>query len=152
MAAADDSFNPKLLESGPFFNDAKVNEKEANESVEVSSEPPGDVYDDSRAIDLGADGKERPIGRSTTVKSVLHRKSILTFYAETDIDVATRLISLEDDPSLPVFTFRLWFLGLGLSCFGAVLGQIFVRTSGIAKPYSILTSNLLVFPTSNCLR
>ncbi|KAF6763837.1 peptide transporter MTD1 [Ephemerocybe angulata] len=44
---------------------------------------------------------------------------------ETDIDVATRLISLEDDPTLPCFTFRMWFLGLGLSCFGAVLGQIF---------------------------
>lgn len=45
---------------------------------------------------------------------------------ETDIDVATRLISLEDDPTLPIMTFRTWFLGLGLSCFGAVLGQIFV--------------------------
>ena len=68
MAAADDSFNPKLLDSGPLFNDdaEKIEEKEANESVEITSEPPGDVYEDSRAIDLGADGKERPIGRSTT--------------------------------------------------------------------------------------
>lgn len=49
-------------------------------------------------------------------------------YLETDIDVATRLISLDDDPSLPIMTFRTWFLGLGLSCFGAVLGQIFVRS------------------------
>ena len=64
MAAAD-PFDPKLLESGPFSNDVKVNEKEANESIEVTSEPPGDVYNDSRAIDLGADGKERPIGRSS---------------------------------------------------------------------------------------
>jgi hypothetical protein len=63
MAAADDSFNPKLLESGPFFNDEKVNEKESNESVEETSDLPGDVYEDSRAIDLGADGKERPIGK-----------------------------------------------------------------------------------------
>jgi hypothetical protein len=66
MAAADDSFNPKLLDSGPLFNDEKVEEKVANESVEVTSEFPGDVYEDSRAIDLGVDGKERPIGRSTT--------------------------------------------------------------------------------------
>jgi hypothetical protein len=44
-----------------------------------------------------------------------------------DRDYATRLISLEDDPSLPIWTFRLLFLGLGLACFGAVLGQIFVR-------------------------
>ncbi|THH13288.1 hypothetical protein EUX98_g9742 [Antrodiella citrinella] len=39
--------------------------------------------------------------------------------------MATRLISMEDDPPHRVFTSRMWFLGLGLSCFGAVLGQIF---------------------------
>lgn len=66
MAAVEDSFNPKLLDSGPLFNDEKVEEKVANESVEVTSELPGDVYEDSRAIDLGVDGKERPIGRSTS--------------------------------------------------------------------------------------
>jgi hypothetical protein len=46
--------------------------------------------------------------------------------SDTDVDISTRLISLEDDPSLPAFTFRMWLLGLGLSCFGSVLGQIFV--------------------------
>ena len=46
----------------------------------------------------------------------------------TDIGVATRLVALEDDPTLPVFTFQMWFLGIGLSCFSAVLGQIFVVT------------------------
>ncbi|KAF7799677.1 hypothetical protein EIP86_010917 [Pleurotus ostreatoroseus] len=70
------------------------------------SDDVGDVYDNVRAIDLGADGKERPI--------------------ETDTDYAVRLISLEDDPTLPIFTLRMWFLSLGLSCFGAVLGQIFI--------------------------
>ena len=146
MAAAEESFNPKLLDQGPLFSDEKVKEKETErkESVEVTSELPGDVYEDIRAIDLGADGKERPIGRSTTVKSDPQRRFILTFYAETDIDVATRLISLEDDPSLPAFTFRLWFLGLGLSCFGAVLGQIFVRTSNITIPHYDTNLNLSV--------
>jgi hypothetical protein len=42
------------------------------------------------------------------------------------MDYAVRLISLDDDPELPIFTFRMIFLALGLSCFGAVLGQIFV--------------------------
>lgn len=50
----------------------------------------------------------------------------LTYSSETDADYALRLISLEDDPTLPIWTFRMWFLSLGLSCFGAVLGQIFV--------------------------
>ncbi|EKM57186.1 uncharacterized protein PHACADRAFT_254776 [Phanerochaete carnosa HHB-10118-sp] len=69
------------------------------------SDKVGNVYDNVRAVDLGTNGKERPI--------------------ETDIDYAVRLVSLEDDPSMPIFTFRMWFLSLGLSCFGAILGQIF---------------------------
>ncbi|KAJ7595934.1 peptide transporter MTD1 [Mycena floridula] len=40
-------------------------------------------------------------------------------------DVTTRLISLEDDPSLPIVTFRLCLLGLGLASFSAILAQIF---------------------------
>ncbi|KAG6860795.1 hypothetical protein C0995_007505 [Termitomyces sp. Mi166 len=82
------------------FNDEK------RDSVEIAESLKGDVYDDLRVIDMGEDGKERPI--------------------ETDIDVVTRLISLEDEPTLPAFTFRMWFLGLGLACFGSVLGQIFI--------------------------
>lgn len=57
--ARDDSFQ----ERGLSFNDnEKINEKDANESVDLTSDLPGDVYDDGRAIDLGANGKERPIG------------------------------------------------------------------------------------------
>ncbi|KAF8801788.1 peptide transporter MTD1 [Phlegmacium glaucopus] len=116
-----DSLNlPSTLERGSEFNDEKIKEKEVDgHSIELANEVQGDVYDDSRAIDLGADGKERPI--------------------ETDIDVATRLISLEDDPTLPAFTFRMWFLGLGLSCFGAVLGQIFYF-----RPQTVYVSSLFL--------
>ncbi len=49
------------------------------------------------------------------------------------MDVAMRLISLDDDPTLPAFTFRMWFLGIGLACFGSVLGQIFVRVFILAQ-------------------
>ncbi|THU99543.1 OPT oligopeptide transporter [Dendrothele bispora CBS 962.96] len=80
----------------------------------------GDVFqDDPRLIDLGEDGKERPI--------------------ETDADYSTRLVSLEDDPSLRIFTFRMWFLGLGLACFGAVLGQIFYF-----RPQTVYVSTLFL--------
>ncbi|KAK0493199.1 OPT oligopeptide transporter [Armillaria luteobubalina] len=80
----------------------------------------GDVYADGpRLIDLGEDGKERPI--------------------QTDSDYALRLLSLEDDPTLPIFTFRMWFLSLGLSCFGAVLGQIFYF-----RPQTITVSSLFL--------
>ncbi|KAJ7706005.1 OPT oligopeptide transporter [Mycena rosella] len=78
----------------------------------------GEVCDD-RAIDLDADGKEKPI--------------------VTAEDWSTRLISLHDDPTLPVWTFRLWFLALGLSAFGAVLGEIFTF-----RPQTVYVSQLFL--------
>ncbi|KAI3614519.1 oligopeptide transporter [Moniliophthora roreri] len=79
----------------------------------------GDVYEDVRPIDLGSDGKERPI--------------------DTADDWALRLISLEDDPTQPVWTFRLWFTAVGLSCFGAVLSQIFAF-----RPQTVYVSQLFL--------
>ncbi|KAG6915154.1 hypothetical protein DXG01_012971 [Tephrocybe rancida] len=98
------------------FSDEKHDEKR---SIDIAESINGDVYDELRVIDMGEDGKERPI--------------------ETDIDVATRLISLEDDPTLPAFTFRMWFLGLGLACFGSVLGQIFYF-----RPQTVFVSQLFI--------
>ncbi|KAF7351814.1 OPT oligopeptide transporter [Mycena venus] len=91
------------------------------EKVDLDNvEEVGEVFADGpRLIDLGEDGHERPI--------------------ETDADYATRLISLDDDPTLRVFTFRMWFLGLGLSCFSAVLGQIFYF-----RPQTIYVSQLFI--------
>ncbi|KAM6503844.1 OPT oligopeptide transporter [Amanita muscaria] len=109
-------------------------DKEKDNSIVVESRPPSligekpellvveqeEVYADGpRLIDLGADGKERPI--------------------ETDTDYALRLISLEDDPTLPIWTFRMWFLSIGLSCFGAVLGQIFYF-----RPQTVYVSQLFL--------
>ncbi|KIY43831.1 OPT superfamily oligopeptide transporter [Fistulina hepatica ATCC 64428] len=79
----------------------------------------GEVYEDVRAIDVDANGKERAV--------------------ESDLDWSVRLVSLEDDPSLPVWTFRLWFLALGLSCFGAVLCEIFAF-----RPTTIYVSQLFL--------
>ncbi|GJJ10991.1 hypothetical protein Clacol_005220 [Clathrus columnatus] len=44
---------------------------------------------------------------------------------ETPADFATALVSLEDDPTMPVNTFRMWFSGIGLAVFGAVLAMLF---------------------------
>jgi hypothetical protein len=40
----------------------------------------------------------------------------------TEREIATRVISVDDDPSLNPWTFRAFFLGLGLSAFGGSLG------------------------------
>lgn len=38
--------------------------------------------------------------------------------------LSCRCISLEDDPTMVVHTLRMWFIGIGLTSFAAVLGQI----------------------------
>jgi hypothetical protein len=40
-------------------------------------------------------------------------------------DIAIKVLSTHDDPELPVLTFRVFLLGLGFSCFGAVLAQLY---------------------------
>jgi len=39
-------------------------------------------------------------------------------------DIATHVISVDDDPSLNPWTFRAFFIGIGLSAFGGVLGEL----------------------------
>ncbi|KAJ7128699.1 peptide transporter MTD1 [Mycena epipterygia] len=120
MAIIDPAQRVSDAEQTNSFGDEKYEEKNEKSSIQIA-EPVqvAEVYDDLREIDLDDNGKERPI--------------------VTDVDVATRLISLEDDPTLPAFTFRMWFLGLGLSCFGAVLGQIFYF-----RPQTISVSQLFL--------
>lgn len=141
--------------SGSFADEKDIDEKGTNEPVEDLNElvnelavtaDLGDVYDGPREIDLGADGKERPIGVYASTQSVYFNAYLLLI--ATDQDYALRLLSLEDDPTLPVLTFRMWFLGLGLSCFGSVLGQIFVR--GLVSSYrQFLIDDAEVFPSPN---
>lgn len=45
--------------------------------------------------------------------------------AETAEDLVTEVIHASDDPSLNPWTFRMWFLGIGLSAFGGVLSTIY---------------------------
>lgn len=50
-------------------------------------------------------------------------------------DIATHVISVDDDPSLNPWTFRAFFIGLGLSAFGGVLAEIYYF-----KPQTVLVS------------
>ena len=45
---------------------------------------------------------------------------------ETAADFATALVSADDDPTLRINTFRMWFCGIGFAGFGSVLGMLFV--------------------------
>ncbi|GAA6013368.1 hypothetical protein JCM10207_000871 [Rhodosporidiobolus poonsookiae] len=97
-----------------------VDEKKEEFGADVKNEDPSvgfmDRVDESNIL---ANGKERPI--------------------ETAEDIATRCISLEDDPTLPIHTLRMYILGLGLTCFAAVLGQIFYF-----RPQTVYVSQLFL--------
>ncbi|KAJ7027092.1 OPT oligopeptide transporter [Mycena alexandri] len=110
----------KRSSRGSFADEKGPHLSEKVDIVNADVDEIGEVFTDGpRLIDLGEDGHERPI--------------------DTDADYATRLVSLDDDPTLRVFTFRMWFLGLGLSCFSAVLGQIFYF-----RPQTIYVSQLFI--------
>ncbi|RDW63662.1 hypothetical protein BP6252_11207 [Coleophoma cylindrospora] len=46
-------------------------------------------------------------------------------HLETAADIVTQVIDLDDDPNMNPWTFRMFFIGMGLSCFGAVLSEIY---------------------------
>ncbi|KII92275.1 hypothetical protein PLICRDRAFT_50693 [Plicaturopsis crispa FD-325 SS-3] len=57
----------------------------------------------------------------------------------TERDVATHVVSLDDDPSLNPWTFRAFFIGIGLSAFGGVLAEIYYF-----KPQTVGVSTLFL--------
>ncbi|GAA5965378.1 hypothetical protein JCM8115_002013 [Rhodotorula mucilaginosa] len=111
-ASAEDIKSPQDEKKDAFDADAGV----SAEPHEVHAHNP---WAEAGEENMLANGKERPI--------------------ETAEDIATRCISLEDDPLMPVHTFRMYFLGLGLTCFAAVLGQIFYF-----RPQTVYVSQLFL--------
>ena len=60
-------------------------------------------------------------------------------------EIATHVISVDDDPSLNPWTFRAFFLGLGLSAFGGSLGMfvslLAISSISYTKQPRSITSN-----------
>lgn len=54
-------------------------------------------------------------------------------------DIATHVISIDDDPSANPWTFRSFFIGIGLSAFGGVLAEIYYF-----KPQTVLVSTMFL--------
>lgn len=73
---------------------------------------------------------------------------------ETAEDFATALVSLDDDPELPIHTFRMWFTGIGLAVFGAVLGMLFVNQNFLIlrRKFIPILSTAIPAPSSRCIR
>ncbi|KZV71079.1 OPT superfamily oligopeptide transporter [Peniophora sp. CONT] len=62
-----------------------------------------------------------------------------TAVLQDERDIATHVISIDDDPSLSPWTFRSFVLGIGLSAFGGVLAEIYYF-----KPQTVLVSTMFL--------
>ncbi|KAG1765012.1 OPT oligopeptide transporter protein-domain-containing protein [Suillus occidentalis] len=100
------------------------------------------------SLTAAGDIREHPVPSekvfSTSDKSIDGTSDIETAIVDADSeesvlsderDIATRIISVDDDPSLNPWTFRAFFIGLGLSTFGGVLAEIYYF-----KPQTVLVS------------
>lgn len=75
------------------------------------------------------DSREKPLD-VVNEKAGLKRVDVESLADSSDVGVldnerelASHVISVHDDPSLNPWTFRSWFIGIGLSAFGGVLGM-----------------------------
>lgn len=83
------------------------------------------------ASESPSSGGEREDLKLVTLEKVHHSKtdveSIIgadvTYVLQTERDIVTHVLSVYDDPSLNPWTFRSFFIVLGLSAFGGVLGK-----------------------------
>ncbi|GJN93053.1 hypothetical protein Rhopal_006098-T1 [Rhodotorula paludigena] len=117
-----DATTAPTVHQSPSSDDVKSPSEEKDDygvGVVKASDPADVPFDQLADRYRLENGKERPI--------------------ETAEDIATRCISLEDDPSMQIHTFRMYFLGLGLTCFAAVLGQIFYF-----RPQTVYVSQLFL--------
>ncbi|KAK3401320.1 OPT superfamily oligopeptide transporter [Sordaria brevicollis] len=65
---------------------------------------------------------------------------------DTPLQLVTKTLDTSDDPTQKIYTFRAFFLGLGLSAFGAVLAEIFYF-----KPQTVNVSIVFLIMIAYCL-
>ena len=91
--------------------------------------PDSDRTTINRVPSISEDKSSRKDEKSYGVKADLEAASNPPIDDASDIvlhserEIATHVISVDDDPSLNPWTFRAFFLGLGLSAFGGSLGE-----------------------------
>lgn len=84
-----------------------VQKKEAEQRLEFVAE--------DKSLDINV--VEKP-GSSSSIPSS-EEESIHDKPPTTARDLVTEVLSLSDDPSINPWTFRMWFIGIGLSIFAA---------------------------------
>ncbi|KIK55154.1 hypothetical protein GYMLUDRAFT_76698 [Collybiopsis luxurians FD-317 M1] len=73
------------------------------------------------------------------IESIPEEKGTTELILDDARDITTHVITVEDDPTLNPWTFRAFFLGIGLSAFGGVLAEIYYF-----KPQTVLVSTMFL--------
>ncbi|TFK90092.1 OPT oligopeptide transporter [Polyporus arcularius HHB13444] len=98
----------------------------------MEKDPKADLRDDKEKTDV-----ESLAGGGEDVDDKVIRK---------DEEVAVEVISAEDDPGLPVLTFRTVFLGVGLSAFTSVLSTIYTfkpQNASVSQLFCLIIAYML---------
>ncbi|KAF2398970.1 oligopeptide transporter [Trichodelitschia bisporula] len=82
----------------------------------------------------------------TTVTTYSDESDHFVAPPETAEELVNEVLKAEDDPTINPWTFRVWFLGMGLSTFGGTLGTIYYF-----KPQTISVSTVFLAVISYCL-
>jgi hypothetical protein len=95
---------------------------------------PGTSLSNEKQTDFGTSEKD-PYSK-TDVESTTRTDSVVVHRNERDI--VTQVISVHDDPSLNPWTFRSFFIGIGLSAFGGILGGRYFCSR---EPHQLMSRN-----------
>ncbi|KAI0925229.1 hypothetical protein AcW2_005905 [Taiwanofungus camphoratus] len=106
---------------------------DGREAAEVVDQLPHIKHDTDEKADYPSDEKLDKLGSSSSgegadeldVDDELYDENGKEKVLETADDFSRALVSMDDDPTLPIHTFRMWFTGVGLAVFGSVLGMLF---------------------------
>lgn len=102
----------------------------------TNDKPPESPIDDDKKDGSNSISGEKSLESENAIKQDDQEDYLVQDYAH---DVAVKVLSIEDDPNQPAFTFRMLFIGFGLSAFGAVLAQIYYF-----KPQTVSVSHLFL--------
>ena len=84
----------------------------------------GDVHERSSQLvhETPSVSDEKSYKEKHDVETATYEAESVDMVLQDERDIATHVISVSDDPSLNPWTFRAFFIGIGLSAFGGVLG------------------------------
>ena len=93
----------------------------------------GNVSSDVKKVDSNQDD-EIIVPRAGSVSYDHELEKSEGLVVETAADLSTKIVTVEDDPNERAVTFRVFFLGTGLSVFGSVLAEIFYFKVSFKNP------------------